>query len=253
MTATTPKDTLARLMEVDEVDEVDLPASWNVAPTQSLYVVATSSRGTRWLRALRWGLVPSWAQSPAVGAKLINARAETLSRRPAFRSLVERRRALVPASGFYEWRRPGPENGNYKQPFYFHRRDIGPLVFAGLWDLWQDAEGRPLRSCTIITTSANQMMAPIHHRMPLVLGPENWDEWLRPGPLRSERLVALALPAPDSLLNAYPVGNSVNKALNDGPDLIEPQMIEPQMMEAQMMEAQLIEPDAGPCQQTLAL
>ena len=192
---------------------------------------------------------------PAAGAKLINARAETLTRRPTFRSLVERRRALVPASGFYEWRRPGPDNGNYKQPFYFQRADTGPLVFAGLWDLWQDAEGLPLRSCTIITTSANQMMAPVHHRMPLVLAPENWDEWLRPGPLRTARLAELAVPPPDELLTAYPVGNKVNKALNDGPDLIEPQLAEPQLIEAQLIGPQLevVERDAGPRQQTLPL
>jgi putative SOS response-associated peptidase YedK len=223
MTATTPKDTLARLLDVDEVDAPDLPISWNVAPTQPVYIVATSEGGDRRLRALRWGLIPGWASGPKIGAKLINARAETLSRKPAFRSLVARRRALVPVSGFYEWRRPALDNGNFKQPFYFYRPDGGTLVFAGLWDLWLDAEERPLRSCTIITTTANKTMAPVHHRMPVVLSQENWEEWLHPGPLRRGRLAELLVPAPEGLLYAYPVGTGVNKALNDGPELITPQ------------------------------
>jgi putative SOS response-associated peptidase YedK len=227
MTATTPKDTLARLLDVDEVDTPDLPISWNVAPTQPVYLVATSSGGARRLRALRWGLVPSWAEDPRTGGRLINARAETLSRKPAFRALVDRRRALVPVSGFYEWRRPTPENGNVKQPFYFHRPDGGLLVFAGLWDLWLDAEQRPLRSCTVITTMANKTMAPVHHRMPVVLSEHTWDEWLQPGPLRPGRLAELLVPAPEESLDAYPVGEEVNKAGNDGPELIEPRALQP--------------------------
>jgi hypothetical protein len=145
-----------------------LPISRNVAPTQPIYAVATSLSGARKLRALRWGLVPRWAKDPRVDARLINARSETLTKRAAFRSLVSTRRALLPASGFYEWRRPEPGTSSLKQPFYFHRADGAPLVFAGLWDLWLDAEGRPLRSCTIITTAANKTMAPVHHRMPVV-------------------------------------------------------------------------------------
>jgi putative SOS response-associated peptidase YedK len=225
MTATTPKDTLARVLDVDEVDAPDLPISWNVAPTQPVYLVATSSGGARRLRALRWGLVPSWAKDPRIGGRLINARAETLSRKPAFRSLVDRRRALLPVSGFYEWRRPAPENGNVKQPFYFHRPDSGLLVFAGLWDLWLDAEQRPLRSCTVITTMANKTLAPVHHRMPVVLSQHNWDEWLQPGPLPPGRLAELLVPAPEESLDAYPVGEEVNKAGNDGPELIEPRAL----------------------------
>jgi putative SOS response-associated peptidase YedK len=135
-TSTTPRDTLAQLLDVDEVDTPELPISWNVAPTQPVYAVATSSSGTRKLRALRWGLVPSWTQDPRIGAKLINARSDTLAQRPAFRPNVSTRRALLPVSGFYEWRRPQPGNSSLKQPFYFHRADDEPLVFAGLWDLW---------------------------------------------------------------------------------------------------------------------
>jgi putative SOS response-associated peptidase YedK len=147
-------------------DSPELPISWNVAPTQPVYAVATSSSGTRKLRALRWGLVPSWTRDPRIAARLINARSETLGQRPAFRSLVSTRRALLPVSGFYEWRRPDPGGSSLKQPFYFQRADGKPLVFAGLWDLWLDAQGRPLRSCTILTVAANKTMAPVHHRMP---------------------------------------------------------------------------------------
>ena len=225
MTATAPRDTLARVLDVDEVEAPDLPISWNVAPTQPVYLVATSSGGTRRLRALRWGLIPNWAKDPRIGGRLINARAETLSQKPAFRSLVDRRRALLPVSGFYEWRRPAPDNGNVKQPFYFRRPDGGLLVFAALWDLWLDAEERPLRSCTIITTSANKTMAPVHQRMPVVLARESWDEWLEPGPLRIGRLAQLLVPAPEESLDAYPVGDDVNKAVNDGPELIEPRSL----------------------------
>ena len=221
-TSTTPRDTLARLLDVDEVDAPELPISWNVAPTQPVYAVATSSTGARKLRALRWGLIPSWAKDPRIGARLINARSETLAERPAFRSLVGTRRALLPVSGFYEWRRPEPGSPTSKQPFYFYRADGEPLVFAGLWDLWHDAEGRPLLSCTIITTAANKTIAPVHHRMPVVLPRNAWDEWLRPGPLGQARLYELLAQAPDDLLEIHPVATAVNSARNNGPELIMP-------------------------------
>jgi putative SOS response-associated peptidase YedK len=221
-TSTSPRDTLARLLDVDEVEAPELAISWNVAPTQAVYAVATSSGGARMLRALRWGLVPSWAKDPRIGSRLINARSENLEQRPAFRSLVSTRRALLPVSGFYEWRRPGPGSAGNKQPFYFHRVDGAPLVFAGLWDIWRDGEGRPLRSCTIITTAANSTMAPIHHRMPVVLPRGAWEEWLQPGPLGGARLDQLLAPAPDDLLDVHPVGSAVNSARNDGPELLSP-------------------------------
>jgi putative SOS response-associated peptidase YedK len=221
-TSTTPRDTLARLLDVDEVDTPELPISWNVAPTQPLYVVATSSNGTRKLRSLRWGLVPSWATDPSTGSKLINARAETLAKRPAYRALISTRRALVTVSGFYEWRRSGPGSRALRQPCYFHRADGEPMVFAGLWDLWLDGEGRPLRTCTIITTAANKATAPVHDRMPAILLPEVWEEWLRPGTLDARRLARLLAPAPDDLLDIYPVGTAVNDARSNGPELIMP-------------------------------
>ena len=221
-TSTASRDTLARLLEVDEVEAPELPISWNVAPTQPVYAVAVSSGGARTLRVLRWGLVPSWARGPRTGARLINARSETLAKKPAFRTLIKARRALVPVSGFYEWRRPEPGGRGAAQPFYFRRADGEPLVLAGLWDLWTDAERRPLCTCTIITTRANQTMAPIHHRMPVALAPEVWDEWLSPGPLPAGRQAELLAPAPDDLLTVHPVGHAVNSARHDGPELTVP-------------------------------
>jgi putative SOS response-associated peptidase YedK len=224
-TSTIPRDTLARVLEVDEVEAPELPISWNLAPTQPVYAVAVSSGGARRLRALRWGLVPSWAKGPRAGSRMINARAETLADKPAFRPLLGARRALVAVSGFYEWRRPRPGEAPGSQPFYFYPADGGPLVLAGLWDLWRDAGGAALRTCTIITTTANATMAPVHHRMPVVVGRDDWQEWLRPEPLRPARLAELLAPAPEALLHAYPVTTAVNKATNDGPQLLERQLV----------------------------
>jgi putative SOS response-associated peptidase YedK len=229
-TSTIPRDTLARVLAVDEVEAPELPLSWNVAPTQLVYAVAVSSKGARRLRALRWGLVPSWAEGPRVGSRLINARSETLATKPAFRDLVRSRRALVAVSGFYEWRRPRAGEQAGKQPFYFHRADGEPLLLAGLWDLWRDAEGQALRTCTIITTGANATMAPVHHRMPVVVARDNWQEWLRPEPLGPGRLGQLLAPPPEDLLDAYPVTTAVNKAGNNGPELVLPAPFPPTLL-----------------------
>lgn len=221
-TVTISRYEIAQALGADQVEGAELPSTWNLAPTQDLYLVTSEPPGGRKLQTARWGLVPSWAQSPGIGARLINARAETVAERPAFRAALQVRRCLLPVSGFYEWRRPSPAMPGHKQPFYFRRRDGRPMVFAGLWELWRDAQGRPLRSCTIITTTANGTMAPVHRRMPVVLADADWDEWLRPGPIRPERLRQLLAPAPDDLLEVNPVGKSVNDARNDGPDLVSP-------------------------------
>jgi putative SOS response-associated peptidase YedK len=221
-TSTASRDSLAQLLDVDEVDAPELPVSWNVAPTQPVYSVRTRSSGARKLEALRWGLVPRWANDTRIGAKLINARSETLSDKPAFRSLLMSHRVLLPFSGFYEWRRPRYGPGKRSQPFYFHRSDGQPLVFAGLWDLWLGPEDQPLRSCTIITTKANVTMAPVHHRMPVILPRRAWDEWTRPGAIGPQRLERLLVPAPDDLLVAHPVGPGVNNANHNGVELVAP-------------------------------
>jgi putative SOS response-associated peptidase YedK len=215
-TSTSPLDRLARSLGVEEIDTPELPLRWNVAPTQPVYAVGTNSAGARKLRALRWGLVPSWANDATIGVGLINARSETLAQRPAFRNLVGGHRVLLPFSGFYEWRRLG----TMKQPFYFRARNDEFVVMAGLWDSWRDAEGVVTRTCTIITTAANSTMAPVHHRMPVVLTEDVWAEWIGPGALSEHRLAGLLAPAPDDLLSSHPVSDAVNSAANDTSDLI---------------------------------
>jgi putative SOS response-associated peptidase YedK len=219
-TSTLSRDQFAQLLDVDEVDAPELPISWNVAPTQDIYVAATTSSGSRKLRALRWGLVPHWSKEPRVG--FINARAETMVTKPAFRSAVRFRRGVAPLSGFYEWKRPAPELRARTEPFYFQPASPGSaLGVAVLYEVWRDAEGRPLRTVAIITTAANETMTPVHHRMPVILSPGDWAEWLAPGPLSAIRLAQLMAPAPDDLLETYPVSPAVNSAKNNGPELIE--------------------------------
>lgn len=218
-----PASTLAAYLGVDEVRAETLVPSWNVAPTDEVATVATSKRdGRRKLGTMRWGLVPSWAKDPKIGAKMINARADTLLVKPAFRNLVATRRCLIPADGFYEWlkRDDGP-----KQPVFIRRRDGNPMAFAGLWDVWRDREDPDAewsRSCTIITTHANTLVAPVHDRMPVVVPEDAWDEWLDPANGDTASLTAMLQPAEADLLELWPVSNRVNSVRNDGPELLEP-------------------------------
>lgn len=191
-----------------------LPPRYNIAPTQDAPIVLQdAARQTRGMSA-RWGLVPHWSKGPESRYAMINARAETLATRPAYRQAFGKRRCLVPASGFYEWRRTAAG----KQPHYITRSDGDPLILAGLWETWSAPDASPLTSFTIITTTANATMAPIHERMPVILGPEAWTEWLAaetpPGHL-------LAPCAPE-LITARPVSRRVNSPAHDAPDCIAP-------------------------------
>ena len=208
------------MLDVDEVDAPELPLSWNIAPTRQVYAVAVGPEGRRVMTALRWGLVPAWSKGPASGPPMVNARAETVATKPAFREALLRRRVLVPVTGFYEWHRHGPGRSKPAEPWYFQRADGEPLVFAGLAETWYDGEGRPLRSCAVITTGPNATMAPVHDRMPVVLRRRHWDEWLAPHPLRPARLAELLVPPPDHLLEAFRVSRAVNNTANDSPDLV---------------------------------
>jgi putative SOS response-associated peptidase YedK len=212
---------LAEHFAVDEVrlDEDDPAASpsYNVAPTDRVPAIA-SHGGRRLLGAFRWGLVPSWATDASGGARMINARAETLADKPAFREAFARRRCLVPADGFYEWRLT---TGGLKQPVFISPPSGGVLAFAGLWESWRAADGvPPLRTCTIVTTAANARLAELHDRMPVVLPRAAWATWLDPSFRDTVALADLLRPAPDDALELRDVSRAVNDVRNKGPELL---------------------------------
>jgi putative SOS response-associated peptidase YedK len=190
---------------------------WNIAPTQKAPVFRVGADGKRGLDALRWGLVPSWSEDLKFGAKTINARADTVATKPAFRSAFRARRCLVPANGFYEWTKTTP-----KQPYYFRRADEAPFLFAGLWESWTDkATGEVVETYTILTRPAYDAVAPVHDRSPLVLSADRWDAWLDPAE-RDPKTLAQLLDAPAPTIAAVRVGMEVNSARNEGPELVEP-------------------------------
>lgn len=199
-----------------EVQETlaDVPERYNIAPTQPIAVVTVNSPRT--LQQMRWGLIPSWAKDPAIGNKLINARAETLPEKPAYKTALTRRRCLIPADGFYEWQAVGKS----KQPMYTHRKDDALFAFAGLWEEWHSPDGETVRSCTIITTTPNALMTPIHNRMPAILRPQDEAVWLDTSLREADALLKLLQPYPDAELEAYPVSRLVNTPTNDMRDCI---------------------------------
>ena len=209
---------LESYLSVDEVKADPLEERYNVAPTDPVYAVVERD-GARLLGTMKWGLVPWFSKDPKTGAKMINARAESVPTKPAFRRAFEKRRCLIPADGFYEWQK---REGKSKLPFFIHGADGRPIVFAGLWEVWRESEeAEPLRTCSIITTTANDLLRPIHDRMPVVLPPERWAEWLDPTNDDFEGLRSLLAPAPNDLLELYPVSTKVNSVRNDGPELLE--------------------------------
>jgi len=203
---------------------------FNIAPSQPVPVVRLgkgdsplSPRGTvpfsgRELVWLRWGLIPSWAKDPAIGNRLINARAETVAEKPAFRATLRRRRCLVAADGFYEWQRTGKR----KQPYFIRLRDDRPFAFAGLWESWEGPDSSQIESCTLLTTEPNELMRPIHDRMPVILPADGYQAWLDPAVEKPEQLLLLFRPYPAGEMTAEPVGTFVNSPANEGPECIEP-------------------------------
>jgi len=218
-----PPDEIARYFDAS-APEALLEPSYNVAPTNDVYAVLSDGSARR-VDAFHWGLVPVWAKDPKVGSKMINARAETLATKNAYKPALKRRRCLIPADGFYEWKKvPGAKR---KQPYFIHRPDGEPFAFAGLWEVWRgpkDAEGNrtgdPLRSCTIITTTPNEPMAKIHDRMPVILPPSKWAEWLDPTNDDVATLGKLLVPAPPQIITMHPVSTEVNRVSNKGPELV---------------------------------
>ncbi len=211
---------------VDESVETDSQPDYNVAPRQGVLVVRERRAGAdreRVLSSVRWGLVPSWAEDPRIGDRHVNARAESIATAPTFAESFRKRRCIVVADGFYEWQRAEPKGPS--QPHYFAPADGRVLALAGLWSIWRDpsvTEGDPwLRTCVIVTTTANETVAPVHHRMPVILEPDAWARWLDPAPGASGALQSLCASAPTPWLSSTRVGLAVNRAGTNGPELVD--------------------------------
>ena len=191
--------------------------SYNVAPGRNVAAVVDGGDGGRHLELLKWGLVPSWAKDPGIGNRMINARSETAAEKPSFRKAMRERRCLILADGFYEWRKMG----NGKQPYHAAMQDGRPFAFAGLWEDWE-RDGERLRTCTILTTEANDLMREVHDRMPVILPPDAYATWLDRGARDPAPLLPLLVPYPSSDMRTYPVSRAVNRPSNDGPVCVEP-------------------------------
>ena len=212
-TLAAPVNELVEQFDIDEYPS-SITTSYNIAPTQEVAAVIAEDE-KRKLEMLRWGLVPAWTDDPSIGNRMINARSETVAEKPSFRKAFKDRRCLVLSDGFYEWRRT-PDG---KQPYYIHLKDGSPFAFAGLWESWRDAQ--EIRSCTIITTEANELVGDIHNRMPVILAPEDYSLWLDPDFKEREALTSLLRPYPNDAMEAYPVSRRVNSPSNNVPDCIE--------------------------------
>ncbi len=216
-TLTDPDADLAVQFNLPQIPS--LQPRYNIAPTQSVAAVRVATEAAvREMVLLRWGLIPFWAKDPQIGARLINARSETVAEKPAFRHAFRRRRCLVVADGFYEWQK---QNGA-KQPFYIHLRGSRPFAFAGLWESWKGEDDSVIESCTLLTTRPNELLDPLHNRMPVILQPKDYDPWLDPGVQDLESLQALLRPYPSEEMEAYPVSRWVNSPDNDDLRCIQP-------------------------------
>jgi putative SOS response-associated peptidase YedK len=213
---------LAVLLEHFAIDEQFPPSfspRYNIAPSQPIFVVREkpdASSPAREAVMLRWGLIPSWATDPAIGNRMINARSETIAEKPAFRAAFQRRRCLVAADGFYEWK----TEGRAKQPYFLHFPDDRPFAFAGLWDRWEGPDNSDIETCTILTTDANEQLRPIHDRMPVIVQPCDYARWLEAKEQDSKTLLPMLSPYPRNDLEVYPVSRQVNSPRHDAPDCL---------------------------------
>jgi len=189
---------------------------YNIAPTQPVAVISNDDPTE--LTFYRWGLVPSWAKDISIGNQLINARSETVDEKPSFRSAFKRRRCLIPANGFYEW----TKDGKAKKPMFVHLKDQSLFAFAGLWEIWQSPDGGGLRTCTILTTEPNDLIAPLHNRMAVILDKADYDLWLSPDELGADALKPLLRAYDADQMEVYEVSKAVNNAANDVPECIIP-------------------------------
>jgi putative SOS response-associated peptidase YedK len=199
------------------IEQPNFPPRYNIAPTQPVPIVH-QQHGLRHFLLARWGLIPTWVKDPKSFPLLINARIEGIATKPAYRAAMKRRRCVIPADGFYEWKK----EGKAKRPYFVHTRDKQPFAFAGLWETWVDRDGGEIDTAAIVTCRANRMLAPIHDRMPVIVPPEHFDAWLDCDKVDAEEAVALVGPAPDGLLEAYEVSTRVNSVNNDGPENLSP-------------------------------
>lgn len=199
-----------------ERSDIDFQPRYNVAPTQNIAVIIQDE--TRKLTTLRWGFIPSWAKDPAIGNRMINARAETLLEKTSFKAAFKKRRCLIVADGFFEWKKIGHE----KIPMYIYLKDENLFTFAGIWETWRSSDGKAIHSCAIITTSPNEFMSSIHNRMPVILSQKDRDAWLDISNQTEKNLIDLLKPYPSEAMAAYPVSKIVNSPLNDIPACIKP-------------------------------
>lgn len=202
---------LVALFGLDEW--VDFAPRYNIPPTTDIPVIRQSPEGRRVLHLLRWGLLPHWAKDPGIGAKLNNARSETIAEKPSFRGAFKHRRCLVPASGFYEWK----TEGKIKQPYFISLTSGNPMAMAGIWESWTAPDGNVVRTACIVTTGPNQVMAPIHDRMPVIISPDHWQDWLT---APADQVEALLVPHHAAAMQAWPVGREVSRSGNEGPGLM---------------------------------
>ena len=214
-TLTVSIDTVAKAFGV--APTLDSSARYNIAPMQEVVsILSDGDENTAHMEWLQWGLVPSWAKDEAIGSKMINARAETLAEKPSFKRLLRNRRCLVVADGFYEWKK----EGTAKTPMFITLKDGGPFAFAGLWDLWRNADGREIRSCTLITTQPNELVATIHDRMPVILPANAREMWLDTALHEEQALLPLLAPYAADEMAARAVSRLVNNPKNEGAALI---------------------------------
>lgn len=214
-TVTSAPEAIRALFRYEE--RPNFPPRYNIAPTQPIAIVRLID-GQRQFALVRWGLLPSWVKDPKTFSLLINARGESVSTKPAFRAAMKRRRCLIPADGFYEWK---PVGGR-KQPYYVRAKSGEPIAFAGLWETWTGPNGEELDTAAIVTTGANRTLLPIHDRMPVIVPQDAFDLWLNTDEVDARTAEAVIHPAPDNLLEAYPVSTAVNRTANDNPKLLEP-------------------------------
>jgi len=216
-TQTATPDAIAEHFHLDKLPL--FTPRYNIAPSQQVAAIRiTPDAAKRECIMLRWGLIPSWAKDSKMGNQCINAKAETVAEKPSFRSAFKKRRCLVVATGFYEWK----VHGKQKQPMWIGLKSKGLFAFAGLWEHWKPAEGEPLETCTIITMEPNELMKPIHNRMPVILTPHDYDRWLDPTMQEVETVKSLLRPFTSDELVAYPVSTLVNNPRHDAPQCLEP-------------------------------